>query len=512
MATQPSSTIPRRDFCKSSAVLGAAALATRGARLHGARPGREQPNILFINLDQHSAEAMGHLGCAHVNTPNMDRLAQRGVSFTKSYSTDPVCCPARSSWFSGRYTPETGVVSNGRPMVADMPDLGQWLRQGGYKAVYAGKWHIPGRNVEKSFGTICPHPKNTAETGDVVTTRAAEGFLRNYSGDKPFFLSVGLLNPHDICSFVLTHTMYGGEMPFPEIDDLPPLPPNFEVAMKEPEAILKKREKLHKDSGEESGMEKWSDALYRYYIWSYYRYIEKVDGLVGVVLDALDASRFKDNTVVILTSDHGDGHIRHKMVFKSFLYDEAVRVPFIMSWPGHIRENVIDRTHLVSGVDVFPTVCDYAGIDPAPDMRGYSLRLVAEGAAGNWRDFLVAYTQNGGRMIRTERHKLITYKDDPVTQLFDMQADPWETRNLAETPTSAPLVKTLLKQLDGYESTFTKAKIDWAAGKTKKQQTSENTEWLKRTLQKNPKRDQNGDGILTLEEFRNTKPPGAARK
>jgi len=511
MRSQPSTQIARREFCRTGAALSAAtAFAASADKFEGALARAERPNILFITLDQNSAEAMGHLGCEHVNTPNMDRLAQHGVSFTRSYSTDPVCCPARSSWFTGRYTPETGVVANGRPMATDIPDLGQWLRKGGYKTVYAGKWHIPGRKVEQSFDYICPDPKNTAETGDVVTTRSAEGFLRNYSGDQPFFLSVGLLNPHDICSFVLTHTMYGGKMPFPEIDDLPPLPPNFNVTMKEPAAIVSKRARYHDESGEESGMGNWSTALYRYYIWSYYRYVEKVDGLVGVILDALAASRFKENTVVILSSDHGDGHIRHKMVFKSFLYDEAVRVPFIMSWPGRIRENVIDDTHLVSGVDVFPTVCDYAGVAPAPDMRGYSLRPVAEGRDGEWRDFLVAYTQNDGRMIRTVRHKLIVYKDDPVVQLFDMQQDPWETRNLAEDAASAPLVASLLKQLDDYEGTFKKAKVDWSAGK--KTPTSKNTEWLAKVLKNQPERDQNGDGVLTLEEFRNTKPPGAGTK
>ncbi|MDE2801020.1 MAG: sulfatase-like hydrolase/transferase, partial [Gemmatimonadota bacterium] len=339
----------------------------------------QRPNILLITTDQHSAEALGHLGCNDVKTPGMDRLAARGISFTKSYSANPVCCPARASWFTGRHTPENGVVANGANMVPTMPDLGQWLNKNGYNAYYSGKWHIPGRDVAQSFHHICPDPRNTAETGDIASTRSAIGFLQNYQEKDPFFLSVGLLNPHDICSFVLTHTMHDGKMPFPEIDDLPPLPPNFEIDMAEPEKIISSRNQKLADRGEESGMEKWEEKLFRYYIWTYYRYIEKVDGQIGLILDALENSAFKDNTVVILTSDHGDGHIRHKMVFKSFLYDEAVRVPFIMSWPGHIKEQVIDQEHLVSGVDVFPTVCDYAGISPPPMMRGYSLRAIAEG-------------------------------------------------------------------------------------------------------------------------------------
>ena len=411
-----------------------------------------RPNILLITTDQHSAEALGHLGCNDVMTPHMDRLAARGISFATSYSANPVCCPARASWFTGRYTPENGVMNNGSRLVSSMPDLGQWLNN--YNAYYSGKWHIPGRDVAQSFTYICDHPRNTAETGDIVTTRSAIGFLQNYEEKEPFFLSVGLLNPHDICSFVLTHTMYDGQVPFPELDDLPPLPPNFDVNMAEPEGIRTARNRYTAESGEESGMEKWEEKLYRFYIWSYYRYIEKVDGLIGLLLDGLEHSAFRDNTVVILSSDHGDGHLRHKMVFKSFLYDEAARVPFIVSWPGHIEEGVIDREHLVSGVDVFPTVCDYASVTPPPNMRGYSLRPLAEGQNPEWREFVVAHASGGGTMLRTNRYKLITYENDPVIQIFDMEADPWETRNLAEDPDSGSLSIELQNTLTDYESGF----------------------------------------------------------
>jgi choline-sulfatase len=437
----------------------------------------------------------------------MDRLAARGISFTKSYSANPVCCPARASWFTGRYTPENGMMSNSSRLLPSMPDLGQWLSKAGYNVYYSGKWHIPGRDVAKSFNYISDNPKNTAETGDIVTTRSSIGFLENYKEKKPFFFSIGLLNPHDICSFVLTHTMYGGKMPFPEIEDLPPLPPNFNTNMAEPEKIVSGRDKYMQEKGEESGMAKWEKKLYQFYIWSYYRYIEKVDGQIGLILDALENSAFKDNTLVILSADHGDGHIRHKMVFKSFLYDEAARVPFIMSWPGHVKQMVIDRGHLVSGVDLAPTVCDYAGIAPPPKMGGYSLRPLAEGGKPNWRGFVVAHTSNGGTMLRTNQHKLITYKDDPVIQLFDMEADPWETKNLAEDPANDSLVKQLLKQLKDYESTFEMATSKKPAEQPSKKTagspaTSENGPWLKTYFSKHPDADTNKDGILQMDEWK----------
>ncbi len=111
----------------------------------------------------------------------------------------------------------------------------------------------------------------------------------------PFFLSVGLLNPHDICSFVLSSSIYDGKMPFPDLhDSLPPLPPNFDITMKEPQVIVNRREKYWGDHGLESHMGQWEEDLLKFYMWSYYRYIEKVDGLIGVILDALARSPFAD--------------------------------------------------------------------------------------------------------------------------------------------------------------------------------------------------------------------------
>lgn len=453
-----SAAVTRRDFLKSSiGAAGALAAMPSVAQNVFIVPSdrKQKPNILFLNLDQLSCEAIRHHGCAAVKTPNLDRIARQGISFTQSYSANPVCCPARAAWFSGRYTPETGVMVNGLPMAREIPDLGQWLRQHGYQVFHAGKWHIPQRDVSKSFAVLCPDPKNTASLGDIVTTRSVEGFLRNYGSREPFFLAAGLLNPHDICSFVLTNTMYRGVMPYPELaGELPPLPPNFRVAMKEPQAIVARKERYLRDAGEESGLGRWKDDYWRYYIWAYYHYIAMVDAQVGLILDTLEASRFAGNTVVILSADHGDGHGRHQMILKSFLYDEAARVPFMISWPGHLRENVLDNTHLVSGVDLVPTVCDLAGVPMPPDMRGHSLRPLAEGKAGPWRDFVISHTGLDGRMIRTNGYKLITYRNDPVLQLFDMKNDPWETKNLAEEAACASVVKDHLKALNEFEAKF----------------------------------------------------------
>ena len=120
---------------------------------------------------------------------------------------------------------------------------------------------------------------------------------------------------------------------------------------------------------------------------------------------------------------------------------------------------MIDRENLVSGVNVVPRVCDYAGIEPPPNMRGYSLRLIAEGQDTEWREFVVSHTSNCGTMLRNNSHKLKTYKNDPVVQLFDLEVDLWEPRNLTEDADSASLVRELQKTLENYESEFELAEL-----------------------------------------------------
>ena len=127
----------------------------------------------------------------------------------------------------------------------------------------------------------------------------------------------------------------------------------------------------------------------------------------------------------------------------------------MMSWPGHLPENVIDNTHLVSGADLFPTVCDYAGAKPPPKMRGYSVRGPAEGRTQTWRDFVAAHTYDlRGKMLRSNDYKLIAYAKDPAIQLFDMKNDPGETRNLADQSGLASVVKDHQKMLSDFEATL----------------------------------------------------------
>jgi len=450
--------LTRRDVLKAGA-LGATTLMTRRGLSAPARRTGRRPNFLFIITDQQGLDTLSALGCRDVATPNLDRLARRGVSFLESYSTNPLCSPARSSMFTGRPTLETGVVVNNRPIRSTIPNMGQWLRQAGYETIYAGKWHVPQSYTPRipGFNVIATGINGQGGVCDANVSRACQGYLRNRTRDKPFLMVASFLQPHDVCQFVSMHAK-SGEMVFYKAvaDELPPLPPNFKYDPREP-GPLKRRKRPA-----------WSEAQWRYYIWSYYRMVEMVDAEIGRVLRALEDCGEADNTVVIFTADHGEGRGRHQLVTKNYLYDEAAKVPLIVSCPGRVAENKKDTTHLASGLDILPTVCDYAGGKPPANVRGHSLRPLLEGMPVLWRDFVPAEVTILGRMIRTPRYKYITYKRDPVEQLFDMQADPGETKNLAGEAKLASALKAHRKLLAEWESRLDVARVPlpkWAQPK-----------------------------------------------
>ncbi len=442
--------ISRRDFLKTG-TLGGAALATGClARGQAPRPACTQgrPNFLFIITDQQGLDTMSAVGCADVDTPNMDRLVRSGVSFMQSYSTNPLCSPARSSLFTGRPTLETGVIQNNLAIRPDLPNMGQWLGERGYETVYAGKWHLPVSFSPEvpGFELIPTGIGGQGNIGDGAISRACQAYLHSRTGADPFLLVASFLQPHDVCQWVSMHRKAPDELPYAEIaQKLPELPPNFRYDTNEPARLRN------------TNRPKWSPEQWRYYIWSYYRLVEMVDAEVGRVLQALDDTGETENTIIIFTADHGEGRGRHQMVLKNYLYDEAAKVPLIVSCPDRMLEDRRDETRLVSGLDVLPTVCDYAGVERPGDLSGRSLRSLLEGGNVDWREFAPAEVNKTGRMIRTPEYKYITYEGDPVEQLFDMQSDPGETRNLAGEGKHADALAAHRKLLTDWEAGLDKA-------------------------------------------------------
>ncbi|NLH99248.1 MAG: sulfatase-like hydrolase/transferase [Chthonomonadales bacterium] len=411
---------------------------------------KRTPNVLFIHTDQQFAGTVAAHGCPYVRTPNMDRLAAQGVSFHESYSADPVCCPARSAWYTGRPPSENGVVRNDTfPLEASMPDLGQWFSGRGYDSLYAGKWHIPGRPHDRSF-RLLTQQHGIGEQDDISNARAVREFLRSRRpSDGPFFLSLGLLQPHDICYWVFAHTERLEAPIYPDVmPELPPIWHNLRFDEREPETFRKS----WRNGAVWQHMSQWDEWQWRYYRWSYYRHVEMVDGAIGMVLDALEETKRDRDTVVVFTSDHGDGMGAHMLWQKMYFYEEVVRVPLVVSWRGHTPAGADDREHLVSGLDIAPTLCDYAGIEPMPQQRGRSLKPLVERRKVEWRDYLVSEAFTTGRMVRTATHKFIKYHGDATEQLFDMHSDRGEMQNLIGSGAADETADAMRRMLAGWEA------------------------------------------------------------
>jgi arylsulfatase A-like enzyme len=434
----------RRNFLKASA------LATVGALANCSRQEKNRPNILLIFTDQQTYRAMSCAGNSYLSTPAMDRLAAEGVRFENAYCTSPVCGPARGSLVTGLMPHSNGVEWNdGSSLNSDAPNMGRIFQANGYRAVWAGKWHLsesyPLRTGAKQKDIdgfdILPFydsSKNWPEWGygDVTDGPLADAVVDflHQPQEKPFLLSVSFCNPHDCCYLTRRPERYPS---YDEIDDLPPLPHNFEIDPEEPEFYRQKRAMDH--YGDELLLSKnWQEPEWRGYLWNYYRMTERVDAEIGRVLQALDDSGLADNTLVLFTSDHGDGVASHRWTAKLSLYDESARIPFIVRWPGKVPAGQV-KTNLVSQLDVLPTFCDVAGILLLSEFQGKSLRPIMRNPRTTWRDYVVTELADDnmdksrkGRMLRTARYKYNVFSTGARNeQLFDLVNDPGEMHNLA---------------------------------------------------------------------------------
>ena len=419
--------ITRREFLQLS--MATTSLLAGSSCLSQHSQTSKNPNILLIVTDQQHYETIAAGGCQYVKTPAMDRLMRRGVSFQNSYVANPVCGPARASIFTGRTCCETSVCDNGEGIRSGIPNLGQWIqRQSDYENIYIGKWHLPGyyQAEIEGFDTVYTGLTGLGYYGDTQKARVCEGYIRNHGNNKPFFITLSFMQPHDICEWLRLNTYPGESIRFPQIEEeLPRIPHNFDFDENEPLLLKKLR------SGCEPVIGNWSKEHWRFYRWSYYRQIEYMDNEIGRVLDALEESGLSSSTMIIFTSDHGEGMGHHQTVRKNTPYEESVRVPFLISLPGQIPQQRIENKTLVSGLDIVPTVCDYLNIPAPPKMQGISLKpiLAAEKTAD--RDCIVIeLLSNQARVIRSNKYKLIKFMNDPAEMLFDMQTDPGETKNL----------------------------------------------------------------------------------
>jgi arylsulfatase A-like enzyme len=433
---------------------------------------REKPNILLIFTDQQNASMLSAAGNKDLNTPAMDFLANQGMRFSQAYCTSPVCGPARSSIVSGRMPHETGVDWNGQSMKEDVLNTGEIFRSAGYQTVWGGKWHLPesypyaSQKTIRGFDVLPFWDRNEkqwflgAET-DPPLTKAAVNYINNYDKKKPLFLAISYHNPHDICFYprkagwvsendsLLEVRHYGFKHKLPAVvgthpdhfDDLPSLPFNHEIDPDEPEFITEKR-KNHHEYGVETQLAntEFGEKEWQGYLNAYNKLTELVDIEISQVLDALKSNGMWENTMIVFTSDHGDGAAAHKWAAKLSLYEESSKIPMIVVYPGEIPAGKSNETHPISQIDILPTMLDYAQIEPDVDFTGKSLRTIIEDPTANWRDFVVVELADfkpdptrKGRMLRKAQYKYNIYSTGEE-QLFNLRTDPGEMQNLNANP------------------------------------------------------------------------------
>ena len=412
----------------------------------------QKPNILVIITDQQNANMMSCADNAWLKTPNLDKLAERGMRFEKAYVTNPVCSPSRFSLFTGLYPSSINMRHNAskidpKKVEEVIPSsMGYTFKNAGYETYYGGKVHLPlaGKTAEKyGFDNMI----SLDERDDLA--EKTEEFLANRTSASPFLAVVNFINPHDICYAAIKdfppQNRAPATVPEPLYEAIkipdslteveffasycPPLPDNFEPTRNEPEAIQDLR-KLH--SFTMDARENWTERDWRLHRWAYHRLTERVDEQIGRVLDALQRSEVRDNTIVIFTSDHGEMSGSHRLEHKTVFYEESSNVPLIVWFEGMKQRGEVDNQHLISnGLDLYPTLCELAGLEVPSGLPGLSFAPLLHDNAKeyNGRKYLVLENELGF-MARDTRFKYALY-DNGDEMLIDTSNDPGEMLNIA---------------------------------------------------------------------------------
>ncbi len=446
-----------------------------------------RPNIIFINTDQQHAGMLSCAGNSFLKTPAMDRLANEGIRFERAYCSNPVCLPSRFSWFTGRMPSELDIWDNKNPHIDQVPDYilencaATLLKNVGYEVAYGGKVHLPGNMSPESMG--CENISD--DKRDDLADLSADWIKQRSGQEQPFFLSICLVNPHDIC-FMAMRDYVRREKPNDadlnknerwllsddsiEMEELnkaleipagmseddffnkycPPLPSNHQPQEDEPEALSAH---VAETGFRNNAREHWDERTWRLHRWAYCRLTERVDRQVQTVIDAIDGAGLTDNTMVIFTSDHGDHDASHKLDQKTILYEEAARIPLTIRWPQAINAGQVNSSHAVSnGLDVLPTLCDAAGIPRPNDLKGRSLLPLAQHNEAPFQREFVPIECKLARGVVNARYKYMRYNDgESAEQLMDLQVDPHETRNHLE---NVELLDGLMACRSAYDQHF----------------------------------------------------------
>ncbi|MCY3832488.1 MAG: choline-sulfatase [Chloroflexi bacterium] len=412
-----------------------------------------KPNILIIMSDEHAPMFSSVYGHPIVRTPNMERLARAGATFDAAYCNSPLCMPSRMSFMTGRFVHKIGAWDNWTPMRSDQVTWAHRLRAVGYDVALSGKQHFGGADQYHGFQRqlardlhaeryhaihawddgIPPAEEpwhevyeagagatEELEVDDLVQERALSYLRDPARRDQPWALNVSFIAPH--FPYIVPQRFW--DMYPPDEMDLPVIP----------EGHLDNLHPMAQRIRRMFGFPRFPDDVVRRARAGYYALISYLDEKIGELLDALDATSQRDNTVIIHLSDHGDMNGEHGMWRKSNFYEASARVPLQVVWPRRIAPSQ-RLSQVASLVDVTATICDIAGDACDLPLDGDSLLPLLTDGDPDWKDeafseYLAHGTDRPMAMLRRGRYKLNYSWGDPV-ELYDVQADPGEFRDLA---------------------------------------------------------------------------------
>lgn len=442
----------------------------------------KKPNIAFFFTDDQRFDTIKALGNNEIITPNLDRLAGQGTVFTQAHipcgTSAAICMPSRAMLNTGRTL--FHIEGAGEDIPQDHTLLGEVLQKSGYNCFGAGKWHNGASSYARSFNAgaeiyfggmddhwnvpVCDfdptgkYDSRCYRTMDFVKQRVAEqcydhiragkhsselfcdaaiDYLENYKEDTPFYMYISFMAPHD-----------PRIMPREYLDMYDPdkvtLPENFMSEHPFDTGAIRIRDEMLAE------FPRTAEEIRRH-IAAYYAMITHLDAQIGRVMKALEEKGGQENTIIVFSGDHGLAVGQHGLMGKQNCYEHSVRVPLIFSGPGIPSGE--RRDAFVYLFDIFPTLCELIGADVPASVEGQSLLQIMNNPAEKVRDSLYFAYCDKQRAVKDHSHKLIEYViagKHTMTQLFDLENDPWERRNLAEDTASREKLKQMRNELNRY--------------------------------------------------------------
>jgi arylsulfatase A-like enzyme len=424
-------------------------LALGSCALASAPGAARRPNILFIVPDQLRAQALGCAGNPDVKTPNLDRLAREGLVFNRAFANSPVCCPARAVLLTGKYAHRNGMTANDLRLRGSETTLAELLKAAGYRTGFIGKWHLDGGRREPGF--VPPGERRQGFDYWAANECSHDHFNNHYFRDDPTPIPLGKYEAEGWTDLAVEFLRRPEERPFFLMVMMGPphdpykAPPRYE-ALYDPARLA-----MRPNWVEGSRMGSRQD------IASYYAQVTAIDDQIGRLMSVLAEQNLRDETIVVFTSDHGDMLGSQGQRLKRKPWEESIRVPCFISFPGRVKSG--ERTDaIITHVDMAPTLLGLCGLGIPRSMQGTDLSraVLRRSAAGPDSAFFQIFgpfngdsTPFGWRGVRTGRYMYARSQQQPWV-LFDLERDPDEMRNLAGTPSAAAVQAAMEKKLRGW--------------------------------------------------------------